>query len=103
MARNTPFSRIYTCLSLEYRPPAMTSPPGARNELRAPASVGDCARENGMPRHLVTGGCGFIGSHLSEALLGSGAEVVVLDDLSTGRRERLPQGAKLVVGDIRDA
>ena len=56
-----------------------------------------------MPRHLVTGGCGFIGSHLSEALLGSGAEVVVFDDLSTGRRERLPQGAELVVGDIRDA
>jgi UDP-glucose 4-epimerase len=40
-------------------------------------------------RALVTGGAGFIGSHLTEALLAAGHEVVVLDDLSTGRRENL--------------
>ncbi len=40
-------------------------------------------------RYLVTGGAGFIGSHLTEALLARGDEVVVLDDLSTGRSENL--------------
>jgi nucleoside-diphosphate-sugar epimerase len=43
----------------------------------------------GMDRYLVTGGAGFIGSHLVEALLERGDDVVVLDDLSTGRRENL--------------
>lgn len=42
-----------------------------------------------MSRCLVTGGAGFIGSHLTEALLGAGHEVIVLDDLSTGQRENL--------------
>lgn len=42
-----------------------------------------------MPRCLVTGGAGFIGSHLSERLLELGHEVTILDDLSTGRRENL--------------
>ena len=53
---------------------------------------------------LVTGGAGFIGSHLVEHLLGSGARVVVLDNFSNGRRENLPAGAgtalKVVEGDI---
>src|SRR5918993_2158909 len=55
-------------------------------------------------RVLVTGGSGFIGSHLSEALLRLGAQVVVLDDLSTGRRENLAflQGAELVQASILD-
>ncbi|WCN08093.1 NAD-dependent epimerase/dehydratase family protein [Marinomonas mediterranea] len=55
-----------------------------------------------MANYLVTGGCGFIGSHLCEALLEQGHEVDVLDNLSTGKRENLPSGAKLFVGDIRD-
>ena len=54
-------------------------------------------------RALVTGGAGFIGSHLTRRLLADGIEVVVLDNLSTGRRENLPEGAELVVGDLRDA
>ena len=51
---------------------------------------------------LVTGGAGFIGSHVAEALVARGDEVVVLDDLSTGKRENVPDGAELVEGDIRE-
>ncbi len=49
----------------------------------------------------MTGGAGFIGSHLADTLLASGHRVVVLDDLSTGRRERVPPEARFVEGDIR--
>ena len=51
---------------------------------------------------LVTGGAGFIGSHVAEALLGRGEDVVVLDDLTSGKRENLPDGVELVEGDIRE-
>ncbi|MDF3604984.1 NAD-dependent epimerase/dehydratase family protein [Paracoccus sp. DMF-8] len=54
-------------------------------------------------RTLVTGGAGFIGSHLVERLLAAGEQVVVLDNLSSGKRENLPPQAELVVGDITDA
>jgi UDP-glucose 4-epimerase len=53
-------------------------------------------------RAIVTGGAGFIGSHLVDALVARGDEVTVLDNLSSGRRERVNEGAELVVGDIRD-
>ena len=52
---------------------------------------------------LVTGGCGFIGSHLVDALLARGDKVRVLDDLSTGRRSNLPGGVEVMVGDVADA
>jgi UDP-glucose 4-epimerase len=52
---------------------------------------------------LVTGGAGFIGSHLCDALLAQGDMVRVLDDLSTGNRDNLASGVELVVGDIADA
>jgi UDP-glucose 4-epimerase len=53
-------------------------------------------------RALVTGGAGFIGSHVVDALVARGDEVLVLDDLSSGRREQVSPGAELVVADIRD-
>ena len=53
-------------------------------------------------RALVTGGAGFIGSNVADGLLAQGAEVRVFDDLSTGFRENVPNGAELVEGDIRD-
>jgi nucleoside-diphosphate-sugar epimerase len=52
---------------------------------------------------LVTGGAGFIGSHVVEALVERGHRVRVLDDLSYGRREWVPDSAELLIGDIRDA
>ena len=53
-------------------------------------------------RAIVTGGAGFIGSHLVDALAARGDDVVVVDSLATGKRERLNRKARLVVGDIRD-
>ncbi|MGB5583194.1 MAG: NAD-dependent epimerase/dehydratase family protein, partial [Gammaproteobacteria bacterium] len=53
---------------------------------------------------LVTGGAGFIGSHIVERLLAEGHEVTVLDDFSTGHRDNLAENAQLdiVEGDVRD-
>lgn len=51
---------------------------------------------------LVTGGAGFIASHISDALMASGHSVVVLDNLSSGRIENLNSDAHFVQGDIRD-
>ncbi len=53
-------------------------------------------------RVLVTGAAGFIASHIADALLGMGDEVVVLDDLSNGVRANVPSGAAFVEGDVRD-
>ena len=53
-------------------------------------------------RAIVTGGAGFIGSHVVDALVARGDEVVVLDDLSHGKRKNVNPEAELVVADIRD-
>jgi UDP-glucose 4-epimerase len=55
-----------------------------------------------MAKWLVTGGCGFIGSHLVDELLRQGHETRALDNLSTGRRGNLPKSAELIVGDVAD-
>jgi UDP-glucose 4-epimerase len=54
-------------------------------------------------RSLVTGGAGFIGSHLARHCVAMGHEVVVLDDLSGGSRDQVPAGATFVEGSITDA
>jgi UDP-glucose 4-epimerase len=54
----------------------------------------------GADRYLVTGGAGFVGSHVVRALRRRGARVVVLDNLSQGHREAVPEGIELVVGDV---
>lgn len=54
-------------------------------------------------RILVTGGAGFIGSHLAEAFVREGHEVSIVDDLSSGREENVPKGARFYRFDIRSA
>ena len=64
------------------------------------------AAETKQARSVVTGGAGFIGSHLVEGLLGRGHEVLVVDNLSTGHERNLEQargrGATLATGDVTD-
>jgi UDP-glucose 4-epimerase len=55
-----------------------------------------------MAHYLVTGGCGFIGSHLVDGLEHAGHRVTVLDDLSTGRRDNLSPATTVIVGTVTD-
>ncbi len=55
-----------------------------------------------MASYLVTGGLGFIGSHLAAALSEAGHRVRILDDLSTGRRENAPDGAEIIIADVAE-
>src|SRR5688500_932075 len=55
-----------------------------------------------MPISLITGGAGFIGSHVAKHCLSLGQEVVVLDDLSGGFEDHIPAGASFVNGSVTD-
>ena len=55
-----------------------------------------------MSLYLVTGGAGFIGSHIVERLIGRGDRVRIADDFSSGRRENVPAGVDVVEGDLAD-
>jgi UDP-glucose 4-epimerase len=55
-----------------------------------------------LMRVFVTGGAGFLGSHVCTALLGAGHQVTVLDNLSTGHRDAVPEGAVLIEGDLKE-
>src|SRR5919109_2979533 len=65
------------------------------------------AERGARTRYLITGGAGFIGSHVAEALVARGDDVVLLDDLSTGRRANVEHltaigSAELVEGSVTD-
>jgi UDP-glucose 4-epimerase len=77
--------------------------------MRTSGSASAASRESGMARAnaegvrvLVTGGAGFVGSHVVDALLADGHEPIVLDDLSTGNADNVPPGVDLLVADIAD-
>lgn len=53
-----------------------------------------------MATWLITGGCGFVGSHLADALVARGDRVRILDDLSSGKRELPPASCELIEGDV---
>jgi UDP-glucose 4-epimerase len=70
----------------------------------APSLVrsGERAMVGRRSRYLVTGGCGFIGSHLADRLVALGHEVRILDNLSTGALGNPPAEAELMIGDVAD-
>lgn len=59
--------------------------------------------QEGSGLFLVTGGCGFIGTHLCHALVEAGHKVRILDDLSTGKASNAPAGSDLMIGDVSDS
>jgi UDP-glucose 4-epimerase len=71
--------------------------------MQRPQSPCKLTRYTAPPmRILITGGAGFIGSHVADACLGEGHEVLILDDLFTGLRENIPADAIFAEGDIRN-
>jgi UDP-glucose 4-epimerase len=81
------------------------TPTGKRTDAAAdPTRDGDAARP--PADILITGGAGFIGSHLTEALLAEGHRVTVVDNLTTGRRKNLPAAhpaLEIIESDLREA
>jgi UDP-glucose 4-epimerase len=63
----------------------------------------DMAQQSGARRFLVTGGAGFVGSHMVAALRDRGDEVAVLDNLNTGHRAAVPADVRLIEADLADA
>lgn len=56
-----------------------------------------------MAKYLITGGCGFIGSHVAEELTNRGLKARLSDDLSTGSIENAPTNSDLIIGSITDS
>jgi UDP-glucose 4-epimerase len=80
----------------------MTPDLGRYVTLESPRAGNDSIPESDLPIDVVTGGAGFIGSHLAEMLLEKGRRVRVVDDLSTGHRTNVPAGAEFLEGDVTD-
>ncbi len=86
----------------------MAAQGGRRRRRRRQSQARRRATEERITRYLITGGAGFIGSHLADALVAKGADVVILDDFSTGRRANIQHLAAsgavdLIEGSVTDA
>jgi UDP-glucose 4-epimerase len=89
--------------------PKLSENRGAKHELQVALTLYAIAFPKGllglklvMTLYLVTGGCGFIGSHLCSALVERGYRVRILDDLSTGLLENVPAGTEVLRGSVAD-
>jgi UDP-glucose 4-epimerase len=76
--------------------------PNLPSATSLPSTTGLPSTNRPVRRFLVTGGAGYIGSHLVALLCARGEHVVVLDNLSTGHRAAVPDGVRLVVADLAD-
>ena len=76
--------------------------PSCRREIAGWAAAGRTKMERALGIYAITGGAGFIGSHLADALLRAGHGVRILDDFSTGRVENLDPRCEVVRGDVCD-
>src|ERR1035441_3075249 len=77
------------CTPPEFTPKHLNPPPSATMAGRERYRASTMANENQPPLTMVTGGAGFLGSHLCDRLLAEGHEVICLDNLITGRRENI--------------
>src|SRR5262245_46623877 len=73
-----------------------------QNDVRSHSfrRIRGCSEGHGAVKVLVTGGAGFIGSHVAERLVRDGHEVVVFDNESTGLRQNVPPAARYIQGDV---
>src|SRR5438105_15438605 len=99
MIRRPPRSTLFPYTTLFRSGVSCRPPPGTRC---GPAEEPGQERDRGM-RILVTGGAGFIGSHVADAYLGDGHQVAVVDALVGGGGNRAPRGAIFYQEDIRRA
>src|SRR5438105_9499151 len=97
MIRRPPRSTLFPYTTLFRSGVSCRPPPGPR---RGPAQEPGQERDRGM-RILVTGGAGFIGSHVADAYLADGHQVAVVDALVGGGGNRTPRGATFYQEDIR--
>ena len=101
IAPGTPVVRVATLPELSRGPrprlsfPINSSHPNGGRTSRPPR------RRSMSGSVLITGGAGFIGSHIAEAYLAGGWSVTCLDDLSRGKQEQVPSGARFIKADVR--
>ena len=89
---------FYILRILSYVPPHLQECPSSTSSIKL-----ESVRVPTGYKALVTGGAGFIGSHVAMDCFKLGFEVVIVDDMSGGFRKNVPQGVRLILGDLKDA